>query len=115
MSSEESSPLRLTAEQRSKLVPDIDVEALERFLAYVAKTDDNREAFLRMFMQRPNQSFQIIGAATGGDATIKALLDEIWAPTWIEMGPDAIEHSDSPLPGRELARARLGLPSRPKE
>ncbi len=115
MSSDDKPIVRLTEQQRSTLVPNIDVDALERFLDYVAKTDENREAMLWWFVHRGNQSTEIIGAATGGDSTIKTLLDEIYAPTWISMGRDAIEHSDHPLPGRELARARLAAANLWKE
>jgi hypothetical protein len=41
---------------------------------------------------------------------MNALLAEVWAPTWEAMGPEAIEKDDyNKLPGREIARVRLGL------
>lgn len=115
MSSGEHPLIRLSAAQRSKLIPDIDVDALERFLQHVAITGEDRDALLKVFMQsKPNTSFQLLGTADA-DPTIKALLDEVWAPTWIKLGPDAIANSDSRLPGRELARAKLRLTMPPKE
>ena len=98
----------LTPEQRSRLVPNINVDSLQRFLQVVAKNAEERNAFLQFFSQTPgqNQSFQLIGP-TNGDPSIMALLDEIWAPTWESWGLDAIAHSESRLPGRELARAKL--------
>jgi hypothetical protein len=43
------------------------------------------------------------------------MLAEIYAPVWMEMGRDAIENSDSRLPGRELALKRLALMNRGTE
>jgi hypothetical protein len=98
---------RLTAEQRAKLIPNIDVDALERLLQRTSSAE--RTFLLHMFTQpEPGESYRIMGNH-GGDATTNALLDEIWAPTWVALGAEAIENSDSKLPGRELARARLGL------
>jgi hypothetical protein len=115
MSFGEKPLIRLSAAQRAKLVPDIDVDALERFLQHVATTSEDRDALLRTFTQgKPNRSVQLLGTADD-DPTIRALLDEVWAPTWIKLGPDAIAHSDSRLPGRELARAKLRLTMPPKE
>ena len=105
---------RLSADQRAKLVPNIDGDAVEKLLQHVEP--DGRDHFLAMFT-RPepgkNQAFQVVGSV-GGDSTMNDLLEQIYAPTWIAWGADEIEHSDSRLPGRELARTRLGLkkPSR---
>lgn len=98
----------LTPEQRSRLVPNINIDALQRFLRVAAKSAEERNALLQFFSQVPgqNQSFQLIGP-TNGDPSMKALLDEIWAPTWESWGLDAIAHSESRLPGREIARAKL--------
>ena len=54
MSSDDKPIVRLMEQQRSTLVPNIDVDALERFLDYVAKTDENREAMLWWFVYRGN-------------------------------------------------------------
>jgi hypothetical protein len=99
----------LTAEQRSRLIPNIDVDALQRFLQIAAQTDEGRLGLLQMFSQGRNQGFEIIGTVgePTGNSALKALLDEIYAPTWEAMGVDEIARSDSPLPGRELAKARL--------
>lgn len=104
----------LTPEQRSRLVPNINVESLQRFIQIAGKNAEERNALLQLFSQVPgqNQSFQMVGPVT--DPTLKALLDEIYAPTWEAWGADAIAHSESKLPGRELARAKLAarkLPS----
>ncbi|MEO7085331.1 MAG: hypothetical protein ABI442_13650 [Gemmatimonadaceae bacterium] len=98
----------LTPEQRSRLVPNIDVEALQRFLESASTNPEERNFLLQLFTQQPGQntSFQPIGPP-GADPSIIALLGEVWAPTWEAWGADAIEHSDSRLPGREIARARL--------
>lgn len=98
----------LTPEQRSRLVPNINVDSLQRFLQVAAENAEERNALLQFFSQVPgqNQSFQLVGP-TNGDPFIKALLDEIWAPTWESWGLDAIAHSESRLPGRELARTNL--------
>jgi hypothetical protein len=104
------STFRLSADQRAKLVPKIDADAVEKLLQYTEP--EGRDHMLMMFT-RPepgtNQSFQVIGTIDG-DSMMNDLLDQIYAPTWIAWGADEILHSDSRLPGRELARTRLGLP-----
>jgi hypothetical protein len=107
---------RLTASERANLVSHIDVDALERLLHYVAP--EERGHLLHAFTRPPpNQSFQMI-AVIGGDpernAAMNALLAEIWAPMWEAMGREAIESDeDYKLPGREIARERLGLNKKP--
>ena len=115
MSDDATSHFLLTAEQRSRLVPNINVEALQRFRELAGTNAEERTAFLQLFSQHrgQNASFQLVGAVAA-NPQIKALLDEIWAPTWEAWGPEAIEHSDATLPGREIARAKLAgnrLPS----
>ena len=97
----------LTPEQLSRLVPHINVDALQRFLQIAGKNAEERNTLLALFTQAPgqNQSFQMVGSVS--DPTLEALLDEIYAPTWEAWGADAIAHSESRLPGREVARAKL--------
>lgn len=97
----------LTPDQRSRLVPNINVDALERFLRIAGETAEDRLALMQFFTQTPgqNQSFHIVGPVN--NPTLQALLDEIYAPTWEAWGADAIAHSESRLPGRELARSRV--------
>ncbi|HET6680049.1 MAG TPA: hypothetical protein VFG84_02535 [Gemmatimonadaceae bacterium] len=108
MPDDETQRFVLTPEQRSRLVPNIDIDALERFLWIAGKTDDERSALLQVFMQQPghNTSFQVIGT-TASNPTIEALLARIYAPMREACGGDAIANSESRLPGRELARAKL--------
>jgi hypothetical protein len=108
MTADETQRFVVTPEQRSRLVPNIDIDALEQFLWIAGKTDDERNAFLQIFTQRPghNTSFQVIGT-TASNPTLEALLARIYAPTWEASGADAIAHSESQLPGREVARAKL--------
>jgi hypothetical protein len=115
MSDDARSHFLLTAEQRSRLVPNINVDALQRFLEIAGKNAEERNVLLQLFSEHPGQnaSFQLVGTVAA-NPQIKALLEEIWAPTWEAWGPDAVEHSDATLPGREIARAKLAgkkLPS----
>lgn len=118
MSDDAPSSFVLTAKERSRLVPNINVDALQRFLQIAAASSEERAALLQMFSTQPGQntSFQLVGA-THVDPQLKSLLDEIWAPTWEAWGPDAIARSESKLPGREIAKARLAAkkPSSSKE
>ena len=97
----------ITPEQRSRLVPNINVDSLQRFVQIAGNNTEERNALIQLFTQGPgqNQSFQMIGPVS--DPTLEGLLDEIYAPTWEAWGADAIANSESPLPGRELARATL--------
>ncbi|MEO8620545.1 MAG: hypothetical protein ABI625_05730 [bacterium] len=107
MSDDPAKPFALTPEQRSRLAPNINADSLERFLQIAGKNAEERNTLLQLFSQAQgrNQSFHIVGPVS--DPTLKALLDEIYAPTWEAWGADAIANSESRLPGRELARAKL--------
>ena len=54
----------LTPEQRSRLVPNIDVDALERFLQLAGETAEERDSIFELFVQATgqNHSFRVIGA-----------------------------------------------------
>jgi len=104
--SDDSTPhFAITPEQRSRLVPNINVDSLERFLQIAGKSAQERDALMQFFMQTPGHNFYLMGPVS--DPTLRELLDEIYAPTWEAWGADAIANSESPLPGRELARAKL--------
>jgi hypothetical protein len=98
----------LTPDQRSRLIPNINVDSLEHFLEIAGETAEDRLALMQFFMRSPGQnlSFELVGPVN--DPTLQALLDQIYAPTWEAWGADAIAHSESRLPGREIARARIG-------
>jgi hypothetical protein len=108
MSADPSPHFALTPEQRARLVPNINVDSLERFLQLAASDVEERNTLAQLFMQAAgtNKAFHIVGPAVS-DPKLKALLDEIYAPTWEAWGAEAIANSDSRLPGRELARAKL--------
>ena len=98
---------QLTPEQRTNLIQGIDASALERLAQRLPA--DSREMFLASFLRpKPGEPAppRIVGMTTE-DAITKALLEEVWAPTWAERGLEAIETSREMLPGREIAKARL--------
>lgn len=96
MTADETQRFVLTREQRSRPVPNIDIDALERFLWIAGKTDDERSALLQFFIQRPghNTSFQVIGT-TVSNPTLEALLARIYAPMREACGGDATANSES--------------------
>ncbi len=113
MSDDATTRFVLTPDQRSRLVPNINVDSLQRFVQIAGKNTEERNALIQLFTQGPgqNQSFQMIGPVS--DPILEGLLDEIYAPTWEAWGADAIAHSESRLPGRELARAKLAARTLP--
>lgn len=65
---------RLTDEQRARLRPGIDPDALERLLSRLP--DDDRERFLGFFAEGSRAS--IVAAA---NPEMQAMLREVWAPS----------------------------------
>jgi hypothetical protein len=103
---------RLSAEQRHRAISGIDVDALERLLQRLPSAE--RDVVLSSFLRATpgtRQAPRMIGIAGSTDPGIAALFEEVWAPTWEHWGPEAIEKevSQFPLPGREIARQRLGM------
>jgi hypothetical protein len=96
------STFRLTPEERANVRTGFDVDALERLMAAVVP--EGRPMLLEAF-QRPS-SWPIRFVVQMGDPSLQPLLDEVWAPMWMELGPDAIDVETAPYPGRELARQR---------
>jgi hypothetical protein len=94
---------RLTAEQRSKVQPGFDVNALERLLATLHP--DLRMPIL--------SDFQIQEDLVGGgivkfeDPVLQALLEEVWAPRWEKVPDEWLDDEDSRrFPGRNIAKMR---------
>ena len=105
--------VKLTGEQRAKLIDGIDHDALERFLQTLPA--DLRSTVLTAFTKaEPGKkgNAQIV-AMIGFDDT---LLADVWAPTWEAMGAEAIDRTvpyEFELPGREIARERLRRAAKP--
>ena len=101
---------RLTEEDRQKLIPGFDADALERLLAWV--TPELRGEIL--------MGFQVAEGRTGShgwivelkDPQLQPLLEEVWAPMWDHVGAsDAQIATDAyQFPGREIAAQRRKAP-----
>lgn len=106
-------PVRLSPELRQKLGASFDVGAVERLLQTMEPAE--REAFLQT-LTAPSTP-DLSGEAGGETRDVRILirstdperqrhLDEMWAPYWDRLPPEALDDPAQPYPGREIARAR---------
>jgi hypothetical protein len=96
---------RLSADERARVAPAFDADALERLLANMQP--QYRPEILKNFLVRRHEPGEPILTLTVkmGDPVLNQMLGEVWQPYWV-LDPDAIDHEDADYPGRELARAR---------
>jgi hypothetical protein len=105
---------RLSEADRAKLLPDFDVEALERLLGMTRP--ERRQDILKYFQVRENG--ERLGHLGGlEDPELQKVLEEVWAPLWDAVGAtDAdIEANLYGWPGRDVARQRRAARARAKQ
>jgi hypothetical protein len=79
----------LTPTQRERVSPGFDVDALERLLAQVAPA--RRQEILSYFL-KPEPNTPRGGMLTHiKDPELQALLEEVWAPVWDQVGASGAE------------------------
>jgi|GEM_PF-950094 len=94
---------RLSAEERAKVVPDVDPDALERLLRMVRQ--DVRTEMLQTFQfPAPGERFGYLFEFD--DPQLQAVLEEVWAPAWETVPDEVLEKGGLPHPGREVALRR---------
>jgi hypothetical protein len=112
MSTPENRPLRLatpdasfrlSAEERAKVLPLYDAEALERLLGMV--DPEVRGPMLRMFLASEKPGPRAVLTHLD-DPQLQAVLEEVWAPHWDLLPPEAIDEEQADIPGRAIARER---------
>ena len=97
------SGFRLDAEERARVVPDVDPDALERLLGMVRA--DVRAEMLRMF-QYPASGERFGYLFEFSDPELQAVLEEVWAPAWEDAPDEILDQGGLPHPGREIALLR---------
>lgn len=97
---------RLTEEDRQKLIPGFDADALERLLAWI--TPDLRGEILAGFQSVEDGTRSHGWIVELKDPQLQPLLEEVWAPMWDHVGAsDAQIATDAfQFPGREIAAQR---------
>jgi hypothetical protein len=95
---------RLIPEERAKVLPGYDVEALERLLRIVRP--DMRQEILRYFQpgQPGERSRGMLTEFT--EPQLQAVLEEVWAPMWNDAPDEALDDASSYYPGRQIAKQR---------
>jgi hypothetical protein len=97
----------ISAEDRARIPAGFDVTALERLLALV--TPERRQEILAYF-QKPKERRPISQGILVrlNDPELQALLEEVWAPMWDQVGAtdEEIIEDVYRYPGREIALAR---------
>jgi hypothetical protein len=102
----------LTPTQRERVSPGFDVDALERLLAQVAPA--RRQEILSYFL-KPEPNTPRGGMLTHiKDPELQALLEEVWAPVWDQVGASDAElyKNELGLPGRNIAIQRRARANR---
>jgi uncharacterized protein DUF6968 len=97
---------RLGADERAKVAPGFDVDALERLLARIIP---QRRAEILAFFQPPQDSANRPGQLIRiKDPELQPLLEEVWASMWDHVGAtdEDIERDTYQYPGRQIARIR---------
>lgn len=95
---------RLSPEDRARVVPGFDVDALERLLAVIRA--DMRCEILREFQLPRSGEPPPGGIMEFTEPALNPLLHEVWATMWQDE-PDAfLEDGASVMPGRALERQR---------
>lgn len=93
----------LTPAERSKVLPDFDVDALERLLSMVIP--EMRQEILRHF--QPRAPGERLGHLVQFyDPQLQAVLEEVWAPHWDTASDEQIEKDVYGMPGRLIAKQR---------
>jgi hypothetical protein len=94
---------RIGADDRARIVPDVDPDAQERLLGMVRP--DVRAEMLRMFQYpAPGERFAYLFKFT--EPQLQAVLEEVWAPAWADASDELLESGGLPHPGREIALRR---------
>jgi hypothetical protein len=94
---------RLSADERAKIVPDVDPDALERLLGMVRR--DIRAEMLKTFQYpAPGEDFGYLFEME--DPRLQAVLEEVWAPAWYDAPDEILNKGGLPHPGREIALRR---------
>lgn len=94
---------RLGVEERARVVPDVDPDALERLLGMVRP--DARAEMLRLF-QYPAAGERFAYLFEFTEPELQAVLEEVWAPAWADVPDELLESGGLPHPGREVELRR---------
>jgi hypothetical protein len=91
----------LTPDQRTRVLPFFDVEALERLLGMVQS--EARDPMLRFFLAAEKKGPHAMLTEVD-DPQLQAVLEEVWAPYWKDLPDEVLDKEQAPLPGREVER-----------
>lgn len=98
---------RLPPEERAKVYPYFDADALERLLAAVSP--EVRQVMLEGFqIPKPGEvgpQEWVVPTTHIGDPELQPLVEEVWATVW-ERRPDLLDNDAFDYPGKEIARRR---------
>ena len=97
---------RLSGEERAKVAPAFDADALERLLSMCPPA--SRDAILRTFQREESSEdgFRVSATVRLGHPALQAVLEEVWVPFWRDHTDEMMEAEVPYLPGRDLARRR---------
>jgi hypothetical protein len=107
------SDYHIPADERARIVPGFDVEALERLLARVVA--ERRDEVLAYFQFPRDRSAPRLGILKEIKyPELQAILEEVWAPMWDHVGATDEDLRDNvyEYPGREIALAHRAAAQR---
>lgn len=95
---------RLSAEERARVFPWYDADALERLLGM--SLPESRARVLESFLvpDEPGQQRPLL--VTMGHPALQAILEEVWVPFWEGYREEDMNAQPAYFPGRELAKQR---------
>lgn len=109
----------LTPEQRARVRPDFDVNALERLLSMMPAA--GRDTLLTFFVRRPPGQPQPL-LVEMNEPGLQQVLDEVYAPHYEALSDEELRrltemanHGGTELPGRVTVMRRRGLLPQPPE
>jgi hypothetical protein len=97
---------RLSADDRARVRPGFDADALERLLQAIRP--DMRQEIVGHFQFHGESSPRYGHLMQFHDSQLQPLLEEVWAPMWDELNAtdEEIERDAYGYPGREIALQR---------
>jgi hypothetical protein len=103
------SPIRLSEAQRANIAEWFDPVAIETIANLMSEAE--RRSFLEPFGGVPDEAAAPRSAGNTlrvlmghSDPRLQALLEEMWAPFWNTLPPEALTDSSYSFPGRKLAQ-----------
>ena len=96
---------RMSDRDKSNVMDIFDLAALERLISMLPP-EDRKEVLSHFQYGDPASEYPPPKLVRFHEPELQTVLEQVWVPYWYTMSPDAL-YSDSQIPGRQLALARM--------